>query len=175
MAAYPYDDLVDTNRTRTRTEMEYELIDTGVFDDDRYVDVDVEYAKRKPDDIVIRITVRNRSAEDATSTCCRRCGSATRGGWAGPRVRSQRGRRLDDHGVAMRSSATGSCAATDAAELLFTENETNTERLWGQPNASPYVKDAFHDYVVGGRTDAVNPARMGTKAAALHRLDDRRR
>ncbi len=169
LAAYPYDDLVATNRARTRTEMEYELIDTGVFDDDRYVDIDVEYAKRTPDEIVIRITVRNRSAEDAQVHLLPTLW--LRNTW-------WMGLPKGSMGTDGASTITAShpeigeweLHCPDADELLFTENETNTERLWGQPNATPYVKDAFHDYVVGGRTDAVNPARTGTKAAALHRL-----
>ena len=87
LAEFPYDDLVATNRTRGRLDMEYELLDTGVFDEDRYVDVDVEYAKAAPDDVHVRITVTNRGPSRRRSTCCRRCGSATPGGWASPRGR----------------------------------------------------------------------------------------
>ena len=152
LAEFPYDDLVATNRARGRLEMEYELIDTGVFDDDRYVDVDVEYAKAAPDDIHVRITVANRSAEPATRpppadavvpqhvvdgaarrACCERDADADGGH---PRR-------------ATPSSATLALRCEGDPTLLFTENETNTERLWGSANASPYVKDAFHEYVVG--------------------------
>jgi hypothetical protein len=169
---YPYRDLVETNQQRSRKEFEYELLDTGVFDDDRYFDVFVEYAKAGPDDIVISISVHNRGPEAA-----------------GLRVlptlwfRNTWSRGDDDHKPSLRDGGPGIIQATHHElgeywlhcdgdpELLFTENESNTQRLWGQPNASAYVKDAFHAYVISGQGDAVNPARTGTKAAAHYVCD----
>ena len=88
LGEYPYDDLVAGNAARGRLDFEYELLDTGIFDADEYVDVDVEYAKAAPDDIHVRVTLSNRGSADATCTFCRRCGSATRGGWTDPRASS---------------------------------------------------------------------------------------
>ncbi len=168
--AYPYDDLVATNRTRGRLDFEYELIDTGVFDDNRFVDVDVEYAKRDPDDIEVRITVANRSSDAATVHLLPSLWFRNTW-WMG----GEKGtlRAAGEAVIAVEHSELGQlelrCAGSP--ELLFTDNETNTERLWGTPNAAPYVKDAFHEYVIGGQAEAVNPARTGTKAAALYELE----
>ena len=150
---FPYRDLVETNRRRSREEFEYELLDTGMFDDDRYFDVFVEYAKEGPEDVLIRITVHNRGPETARLRCCRRCGSGTLG----------RGATIDEK-PSLRADAAGRNPGSHPnlgeywlycdgnPELLFTENETNTQRLWGQPNASAWVKDAFHSYVISGDT-----------------------
>ncbi|MCI0545840.1 MAG: glucosidase [Candidatus Rokubacteria bacterium] len=178
-SAYPYRDLVQTNRERSRLEPEYELLDTGLFDDDRYWDVIVEYAKATPDDILIRITAENRGPAAATLHLLPTLWF--RNTWAGsvptPRDRPQ---LRAVHGPAGTSTIAAAhpelgerhLTAEGAAPLLFTENETNTERLWGTPSASRYVKDAFHRYVVHGEAGAVNPARVGTKAAAHYRLLD---
>jgi hypothetical protein len=164
---YPYDDLVETNRHRSRTEMEYELIDTGIFADDRFVDVDVEYAKRAPDDIVVRITLTNHAADAATIHVLPTLWLRDVW-WMG-----QPKGRLAAAGSTITAEQADIGAwelhCPDAAELLFTENETNTERLWGTPNATPYVKDAFHEHVVHGRAGVVNPEQAGTKAAAAYR------
>ena len=165
---YPYRDLIETNRTRSREEMEYELLDTGVFDEDRYFDVFVEYAKADPEDILVRITdPQPRTGSRTAARACRRSGSATHGRWG-----------EDDRKPSLHDAGPGAIRAIHhdlgeywlycdgAPELLFTENESNAQRLWNQPNASPYVKDAFHAYVISGQRDAVNPARTGTKAAA---------
>ncbi|HTN81121.1 MAG TPA: hypothetical protein VMK16_15700 [Acidimicrobiales bacterium] len=169
MGGYPYNDIVATNRNRSRTELEYELIDTGVFDNDRYVDVDVEYAKSDPDDVAIRITVSNRGSEWATLHLLPHLWFRNmwwRGEEKGTVSAGAPGTIVAEH------PAFGSrelwCEGTPT--LLFTENESNTERLWGTPNATPYVKDAFHEYVVNGRSDAVNPDLAGTKAAAHYVL-----
>ena len=150
---YPYRDLVETNRRRSREELEYELLDTGIFDEDRYFDVFVEYAKADPEDIAdprSRSTIAVR--KPPRSTCFRRCGSATRG--PGKRARQSRccvqigeGQQFRRR-IAQLGEYTLQCEG--APELLFTENETNASRLWGQPNRSPYVKDAFHEYVIAG-------------------------
>jgi hypothetical protein len=171
-AVFPYNNLVETNRRRSREEFEYELLDTGVFDEDRYFDVFVEYAKADPEDILITITVHNRGPEAAT--LCLLPTLWFRNTWSCGKEETK---------PVLREGKGGSIVASDSKlgdrtlqcqgnpELLFTENETNTARLWGQPNASPYVKDAFHNYLVSNKEDAVNPAKMGTKAAALYRLN----
>jgi mannosylglycerate hydrolase MGH1-like protein len=170
-AAYPYDDLVKANRGRSRQEFEYELLETGVFDHDRYFDLFVEYAKASPEDLLIQITVANRGPEAARlhvlpTLWFRQVwaldGSARRPelGQAAPGVITVSHPELGQRSLA--------CEGTPA--LLFTENETNTERLFRKPNRTPYVKDAFHAYLVGGRREAVNPAQTGTKAAAHYSL-----
>ena len=171
---FPYDDLVATNRGRTRTDFEYELLDTGIFDGDRYADVDVEYAKAGPEDVHVRITITNRGPDEATIHLLPTLW--LRNTWWLGHPKGQL-KVLDEDG---RSAAIGVehpelgrrvLRCNGAPTLLFTENESNTERLWGVPNASPYVKDAFHQYLVGGRQDSVNPARFGTKAAAHYVLN----
>ena len=172
---FPYDDLVATNRARTRTDLEYELIDTGIFDDDGYVDVDIEYAKAGPEDISIRITVTNRGSErghdppaaDAVASQHVVVGSPQRSPHS-----PQRGLRVGlDRCRAPGTRPARSCAARGRRPCSSPRTSRTPRGLWGVPNASPYVKDAFHEYLVEGRHDAVNPARFGTKAAALYQLD----
>ena len=169
---YPYDDLVATNRDRSRLDFEYELLDTGAFDDNRFVDVDVEYAKRDPEDIEVRITVANRSTEVATIHLLPSLWFRNTW-WMGGDKGTMRAVGDSPAVIAIDHADVGGrelrCDGTP--ELLFTENESNTERLWGSANATPYVKDAFHEYVVRGQVDAVNPGRTGTKAAALYELE----
>jgi hypothetical protein len=170
LEAFPYDDLVRTNGARSRLELEYELLDTGVFDGDRYVDVDVEYAKASPDDVHVRITLANRSAEPATLHLLPTLWYRNTWWMGGPKG------SLRADGAAVIAVEHPDLDALElrgegAPTLLFTDNETNTERLWGVPNESPYVKDAFHRYVIEGRTDAVNPGQTGTKAALHYTLD----
>jgi len=169
---YPYCDLVETSRRRSRDEMEYELLDTGVFDDDRYFDVFVEYAKADPEDLLIKISVHNRGPEAAQLHLLPTLWFRNTWSWGD-----------DDTKPILRQSGNGEILASHPqlgeytlqcdgpAELLFTENESNTERLWGQPSSSPYVKDAFHTCVIDGNKDAVNPAKSGTKAAAHYVVD----
>jgi hypothetical protein len=169
---FPYRDLVETNGRRSREEFEYELLDTGVFDGDRYFDVFVEYAKAEPEDMLVRVTVHNRGPEAARLHVLPTLWFRNTWSWG-----------IDDRKPSLRQAGTGvieashhdlgTCrlACDGSPELLFTENETNAERLWGQPNRSPYVKDAFHKYVVSAERDAVNPAKAGTKAAAHYVLD----
>jgi hypothetical protein len=169
---YPYRDLVETNRRRSREAFEYELLDTGVFDDDRYFDVFVEYAKESPEDILIRMTVHNRGPEAARLRVLPTLWFRNTWSWGEEQPKPS-----------LRAVGPGAMQATHpelgeywllcdgAPELLFTENESNASRLWGQPNAAPYVKDAFHAYLIAGRGEAVNPARVGTKAAAHYVLD----
>jgi hypothetical protein len=168
---FPYRDLVETSRRRSREEFEYELIDTGVFDDDRYFDVFVEYAKEGPDDILIQITAHNRGPEAARlqllPTLWFRNTWTWKEGLPKPGLREAAGTILASHPELGDYAL--SCEGTP--ELLFTENESNYQHLWGQPNASPWVKDAFHRYVVSGDVAALNPAKTGTKAAARYILD----
>jgi len=169
---FPYRNLAETNRHRSRQEMEYELLDTGVFDGDRYFDVFVEYAKADPEDMLIRITVHNRGPEKAElhllPTLWFRNTWLWDGNAAKPTLR-QAGERAVAASHEKLAPRTLSCQGNP--ELLFTENESNASRLWGQANSSPYVKDAFHTYVISGVREAVNPAKTGTKAAAHYRLE----
>ncbi|MCU0806520.1 MAG: glucosidase [Candidatus Contendobacter sp.] len=171
--AYPYADLVETNRRRSRLEGEYELIDTGVFAEDRYFDITAEYAKVSPEDVLIRITVANRGPEAATlhilPTLWFRNVWTGSSGVAKPTLRqinSQKGMRA----VAAAHAELGQrwLCVDGEVPLLFTENETNHQRLFGQANAGPYVKDGINDYLIRGRREAVNPAGAGTKVASHH-------
>jgi hypothetical protein len=178
IAAYPYEDLVATNRSRSRCDAEYELIDTGVLDDDAYFDAFVEYAKAGPTDILIKITVANRSDRRAclhvlptlwfrntwTNGGARPVLSA--GDWGPYRV--IHARHTDERYKPFENYQLY-CEAAD--ELWFTENDTNNERLFGGTNATPHVKDAFHEYLIARRVGVINPVRMGTKAAAHYMVE----
>ena len=160
--AFPYDDLAQTNRQRGRTDPEYELIDTGVFNDDRYFDVLVEYAKVAPDDILIKISASNRGADSAPLHVLPTFWFRNTWAWwpdqPKPALRDVNGSIVASLGLNLHCDA--------RPPLLFTENETNNQRLFGTANASPYVKDGINDFVVSGKQDAVNPSQTGTKAAA---------
>jgi hypothetical protein len=179
--AFPYAALVEENRRRGKTEPEFELADTGAFDESRYFDVVAEYAKASPDDILIAITVANRGPAAAPIDVLPTLWF--RNTWAWGRTGEGYSERptLSARGgadVEVRHPSLGDYrfvvdvdpTSGGQPELLFTENDTNSQRLFGVPNATPYVKDAFHEYVVHGRVDRVNPERRGTKAAALYRL-----
>jgi hypothetical protein len=170
--AFPYEDLVKTNKQRSRREMEYELLDTGIFDDDRYFDVFVEYAKNTPDDILIQISICNRGPEAANLHVLPTLWFRNTWSWSRDLAKPA---LSEVSGVHSRRVIAASHAElgerflyceTDVA-LLFTENETNNERIFGEPNASPYLKDGINNYVVAG-AQAVNPAQTGTKASALY-------
>ncbi|HWE23075.1 MAG TPA: glucosidase, partial [Myxococcales bacterium] len=174
-SAYPYDNLVATNRSRGARDFEYELLDTGVFDQDRYFDVFVEYAKASPEDVLVQITVSNRGPEPAALHVLPTIWFRNVWAWAGNGSRPQL-RQL----VAGKAGSVIATSCADlgerflccegAAELLFTENETNTQRLVGVPNRTRFVKDGIDDYIVQRRRDAVNPERTGTKAAAHYEI-----
>ena len=173
-ATFPYTALTEGNRHRNRHEFEYELIDTGVFKDDRYFDVFVEYAKAAPTDILLEITVANRGP-DAARACVlptlwfRNTWSAN--GAARPVLRAGAGNGTQAAVVASHPELGELNMLCDGAPtLLFTENETNTQRLFGQPNRTAYVKDGIGDAVVHGRAESVNPKRTGTKVAAYYDL-----
>jgi hypothetical protein len=170
-AAYPYSSLVETNRRRGRQEFEYEMLDTGVFDQDRYFDVFVEYAKAAPEDILIQVNIFNRGPEPATLHVLPTLWFRNIWSWGGNVARPtlKQAAAGDTVGVIAAShSELGErfLYCEGAASLLFTENETNTERLVGVPNRTPYVKDGINNYIVHGRQDAVNSEKTGTKASA---------
>jgi len=169
---FPYSDLVETNRRRSREELEYELLDTGVFDDDRYFDVFVEYAQAEPDDILIQITVHNRGPEAAEIDLLPTLWFRNSWSWEKDSVKPLL-RQVGEASVRASHDQLGDWTldCDGAPELLFTENESNNTRLWGQPNPSPYVKDAFHEYLIASKEDAVNPEKAGTKVAAHYRLE----
>ncbi|MBM4111868.1 MAG: glucosidase [Phycisphaerae bacterium] len=174
--AYPYSQIVETNRSRGRHEPEFELIDTGIFDDGRMFDVTVDFAKASPDETFIRITVHNQGPERATLHLLPQLWF--RNDWwldpskPRPSLRAAAPRNGCSQVLAEHQELGDYTLCCDGApELLFTENETNTQRLWNQPNATPFVKDGINDFLVNGRRDAVNPARTGTKCAAYYRLE----
>jgi hypothetical protein len=171
-APFPYADLVDENRRRGKGESEYELVDTGVFNDSRYFDVIVEYAKADPEDILISIHVTNRGPEDAAIDVLPTIWFRNIWSWNANAVRPSLTRANRTNNVALDDPKYGSryLHCDGSPTLLFTENETNCERLFGSPSASPYVKDAFHRFIVDGERDAINPAELGTKAAAHYRM-----
>ena len=175
-AEYPYARLVDENRRRGKHDPELELADTGVFDGDRYYDVSVEYAKAAPEDILARITIQSRSPDAARLHVLPTLWFRNTWSWG------------EDEGARPELCASGSSSATAShpelgeydvefvpspalRELLFTENETNVERVFGVASASPYTKDAFHRRVIGGENHATNPERRGTKVAAWYELE----
>lgn len=167
-AAFPYQQLREENQRRNRLEREYELLDTGIFDDDRYFDIQIEYAKADIDDLVIEITATNRGPEAAPLTILPQLWY--RNTWTWGRSHSPKPvlYRINDRCIACKHQDLGHYVFTfeESTKLLFTENNGDSERLWGAPN-SGYVKSAFQRYVVEGQADAVNPAHSGTKAAGL--------
>ncbi|HEX3469664.1 MAG TPA: glucosidase [Silvibacterium sp.] len=173
-AAYPYDDLVTTNRARTREEMEYELLDTGVFNDDRYFDIFVEYAKAEPEDILIRITAENRGPDDATlhllpTLWFRNTWTGQEGALRPALFWLEAAGKQFGSGIIRASHAElgdYELIAEDEAEPLFCDNETNRARIYRETREG-YAKDGINDYIVAGMTSAINPVRTGTKAA-LH-------
>jgi hypothetical protein len=171
-AEFPYRDLVETNKRRSREEMEYELLDTGIFDEDRYFDVFVEYAKGNPEDTLIRISVFNRGPEAAQIHVLPTLWFRNNWTWEQDEPKPVLG-QVDETKIQALHHLLGeyTLQCDGATELLFTENESNNEKLWGHANASPYVKDAFHRYVISGESDAVNSAKTGTKAAAHYVLN----
>jgi len=173
-AAFPYEHLVAENRRRTRSDFEYELMDTGVFDENRYWDVLVEFAKVDPEDTLIRITATNRGPEPAVLHLVPQLWFRNTW-WAdteAPRPELEAGHHNRCAVAAARHERLGQrfFYCEGAGELLFTDNETNRYRLWGQPNDSDYQKDGINDHIVAGRQGAVNPARKGTKTAFHSRV-----
>jgi hypothetical protein len=182
-AAFPYERLRAENARRSRMDPEFELLDTGIFEGNRYFDVFIEYAKAGPDDICIRLTVANRGPDPATLHVLPTWWFRNTWSWgAGAEVSESTAprpalRAVSDTSVQCDHATLGRFrvevepgADGRPAPLLFTENETNAAALYGSANASPYVKDGIDACVVGGRPEAVNPARVGTKCAAHHVL-----
>ncbi len=163
---FPYEPLLKENQKRTRLDPEYELIDTGIFDQDRYYDIVIEYAKRTPEDICIKLQIHNRGDKEETLHIL-------------PTIWFRNHWSFHEHEnkpqITQKSSAVLQAKHPDLGtyflygnppeELLFTENDTNQQKLFGLKNKSPYVKDGFHEYVVNQNKEAVNPAHMGTKGA----------
>ena len=180
--AYPYTQLIEENRRRSKEDREYELLDTHLFDQDEYFDVFAEYAKNEPDDIVIRITVENRSTKDAPlhiiptlffrntwTWGCKHEGCTMR-----PKIEQRDGEdflrtkhdTLEPFLFDITPDEDG-----QMPEVLFTDNETNVERLYQKKSSSPYFKDAFHYYVIDQEKERVNPKRRGTKVGLYYRLN----
>ena len=172
--AYPYQDIIDTNKKRTRNDFEYELIDAGVFDDNRYFDVFVEYAKAAAEDILIRVSVHNRGPEHANLHLLPTLWYRNTWSWVPGGIKplmadfSEFGRPTIHAAHPNLGNYYLLCDGAD--QLLFTENETNNERVFGAPNTSPYVKDGINNYIVHQQASAINPAQRGTKGAAHYFL-----
>jgi Glycosyl hydrolase family 63 C-terminal domain len=174
-SAFPYNELVAENRRRGVTMPEYELIDTKIFDENRYFDVFAEYAKGSPNDIHIRITVANRSAEEAQMALLPTLWFRNLWTWGiphlstleRPEIKSAENGLLMTHHENLESMY---FIFEETSEVLFTENETDFERIYGTPNPTPYVKDAFHSYIVKGNKSACKTTRDGTKCAPVYRL-----
>lgn len=171
-ADFPYERLIEENAKRTKHEREFELEHTGAFDGERYFDVFAEYAKAAPDDILIRITVANRGPDAATIHVLPTLWFRNVWSW-GPSKLPKPRMELDGDRVVTTHATLGRMLfeSAQAVPWLFTENDTNVAKLWSAPNASHFVKDAFHEFVVNGKRDAVNPAMHGTKCAAHYVLD----
>ena len=171
--AYPYEDLVAESQRRTRDEPEYELTDAlrAVFEQGRFFDIDVTYAKASPEDLLCRITVHNRGPEAAPIHVLPHLWLRNTWSWGYDRERPRLHGIADDT-VSLSGRHLGTrwwwveADSPAFVKLLFTENDTNNQRLWGSPNDTPYVKDAFHRAVIQGEVDAVNPERAGSKACA---------
>src|SRR5215213_4571905 len=182
--AFPYADLLAENRRRGREQPEYELIDTGVFGEDRYFDVEVEYAKVAPSDLLIRITATNRGPDPAPLHLLPTLWFRNTWSWGDDNRRPELRVGPPANGARAGTKARGGlllqanhhelgdywlvCQVTP--ELLFTENESNSQRLWNAPNRTPYVKDGIGTAVVEGQSEAVNPAGFGTKGAAHYQF-----
>ena len=175
-AAFPYNQLVEENRRRDRQSPEFELINTGIFDQDRYFDVFVEYAKASPDDILIEISVINRGPEAKTLHLLPTLWFRNTWSWTDRQEEkpwlkiSQSNSQFSTIEADHPSLETRWLYCNETPELLFTENETNNQRLFGVSNASAYVKDGINNYVVNGQKTDVNPNRIGTKFAARYEL-----
>ncbi len=167
---FPYDHLLEENRRRDRTQPEFELVDTGVFAEGRYFDLDVEYAKAAPDDVWIRVRATNHGPEPAPLHLLPTLWFRNTWSWGRDPRRPSLERVGATSTMRARHHALGEYLlyCGDADELIFTENETNAQRLFGTTDGARYAKDAFHDYVVHGARGAVNPEARGTKAAATY-------
>ncbi|MEL6776696.1 MAG: glucosidase [Cyanobacteria bacterium J06597_16] len=181
-AAFPYGQLIEENQRRDRNETEFELLDTGVFNENRYFDVVVEYAKADPKDILIKVSITNQGPETKTIQVLPHLWFRNTWSWGDdvekPLLKLMR-KQADFSVIEAANSKYGTAwlycdklgQAAGENSLLFTENETNFQKLFNAQNHTPYVKDAFHNLVIHGQTDAVNPAKQGTKFAARYTLE----
>ncbi|MEP6604130.1 MAG: glucosidase [Spartobacteria bacterium] len=175
-AAFPYDELVSRSNARSKMEGEFELWDTDVLAEDRFFDINIEYTKASPHDILIRATATNRGPERAPLHLLPTLWFRNTWSWGRDDRRptltaiSAPGPKIDIVEASHHEMGRYQLFCDDAGDLLFTENETNAERLWGVPNATPFVKDAINDRVIHDKIDMVNPQRVGTKAAAHYRF-----
>jgi hypothetical protein len=180
--AFPYEDLRDVNAKRTKEEKEYQIIDTGIFEEDRYFDIIIETAKDDddPDELLFRVTAWNRGPDPAPLHILPHVWF--RNTWAWGREKAELKPSISEHNENMAKSShhklgdryvllspspgVGTSGEDVQPELIFTDNDTNYQQLYEQDNKTPYVKDAFHEYIVDGKKKAVNPAKTGTKFAA---------
>ncbi len=174
-SAFPYLDLINTNRARNRNELEYELMDTGIFNDNRYFDVFVEYAKESPEDLLIMVTIHNRGPEDWTLHVLPTLWFRNTWSWGMDNEKPQLKHAEEMPGLSVVEARHKNLGQRylyfdGNIPLLFTENETNNQRIFGTPNAGPYVKDGINNYLVYGDRNAVNPSEVGTKIAAHYEL-----
>jgi hypothetical protein len=173
-ARFPYEQLVEENRRRGKDQPEFELLDTGIFNENRYFDVFAEYAKADTEDILIKITIANRGPDAANIRLLPTVWFRNTWSWGSSRRRPElhQARLGPDPVIELNHNHPGNrwLHCEGSPELLFTENETNTHRLFGVESSSPHVKDSINDYVVHGAREAVNPQRIGTKAAAHYKL-----
>ena len=179
-AEFPYADIAQVSRSRTPADPEYELRDTGVFSERRYFDVVAEYAKDSPNSLLIKISATNRGPDPAALHLLPQVWFRNTWSWGEihegvvkkPRIRLTSASRLEIWHESLGTYSLDLAPECAADEILFTENETNEERVFGHPlseESGPHVKDAFHAFVVGGNRDAVNPANTGTKAGLLYK------
>jgi hypothetical protein len=176
---FPYEQLVEENRKRTRHQFEFELLDTKIFDKDEYFDVFIEYAKASENDILIQITVHNRGSELASCTLLPTLWFRNTWSWGYEEdpirniYKKPILKEVNTDTIKAEHRVLGDyfLHAENVAEFLFTENETNLERLYHKANPSPYVKDAFHRHLINKESGAVNPLKEGTKACAFYNLN----
>jgi hypothetical protein len=171
-AEFPYQQLQNVNRSRTRNDPEFELIDTGVFNQDRYFDIFTEYAKVDANDVMIRVTVTNRGPDRAPIHVLPSLWFRNMWSW-NPEAKRPALWKAGEGNIDIQHNSLGAYqfSCEGQPELLFTENESNASTLWGLQDGQPYVKDAFHRRVIHNQVEAVNPAERGTKACVWYRLD----
>ncbi len=185
---FPYEDLIKENARRSREENEYQIIDTGVFDEDRYWDIFIETAKddNDPDELLFRVTAWNRGPDPAPLHIVPHVWFRNTWSWGRESADKKPSIAMHSEGVAKSkhwslgdrymllspSPGVGSSGDDVLPEMMFTENDTNFKTLYDQKNEQPYVKDAFHRHIVDGEKDAINPAQTGTKCAAWFKFNE---
>ena len=169
---FPYARLVNVNQQRSRSEQEHELIDTGIFDENRYFDIFIEYAKADCDDVLVRVTIINRGPDPESLYLLPTLWFRNTWSWGYGTPRPEL-ERLDSHTIAAREQSLGEFKLwlQDGPRMLFTENESNAKLLWNYDGGSNYTKDAFHRYLIHGEKEAVNPNEAGTKACGVYHLE----